>query len=149
MYISQLRTHIRAHTQVPGGYDHNYVLHGMGAQARFVAKANGAASDRPKLAATVADPKSGRTLAVLTTAPGMQFYSEYRLHVQGSIHYRTPVKAYEMVDGESVAHSHCHPGDEWDGSSKKARDLHVHGVSVPIVIVTNVRVIVIRHMCAT
>lgn len=31
---------------------------------------------RPKLAATVKDPKSGRVMEVLTTAPGMQFYSE-------------------------------------------------------------------------
>lgn len=33
-------------------------------------------SKRPKLAATLRDPKSGRTLQLLTTAPGLQFYSE-------------------------------------------------------------------------
>ena len=33
------------------------------------------ATDRPKLAATLKDPKSGRTLSVFTTAPGIQFYS--------------------------------------------------------------------------
>ena len=33
------------------------------------------ATDRPKLAATLRDPKSGRTLSVFTTAPGVQFYS--------------------------------------------------------------------------
>lgn len=30
---------------------------------------------RPKLAAKIRDPKSGRCLKVLTTAPGMQFYT--------------------------------------------------------------------------
>lgn len=58
----------------PGGYDHNYVLFGMGAQARFIAK-NGMASDKPKLAATLLDPRSGRAMDLLTTAPGVQFYS--------------------------------------------------------------------------
>jgi hypothetical protein len=133
--------------QVPGGFDHNYVLFGMGRQAKFIVKA-GAASNtcvpsqiwlcaprfdiplvhasnhcvcrvvpccrmmhtwstmsrsgsfasagqcsgswcscadpsldklvslcRPKLAAKLTDPKSGRSLKVLTTAPGLQFYS--------------------------------------------------------------------------
>lgn len=32
-------------------------------------------SCRPKLAAKLTDPKSGRSLRVLTTAPGVQFYS--------------------------------------------------------------------------
>ncbi len=45
----------------PGGYDHNFVLNsGGGALA---------------LAATVRDPKSGRAMDVLTTEPGLQFYS--------------------------------------------------------------------------
>ena len=30
---------------------------------------------RPKLAAELYDPKSGRVMKVLTTAPGLQFYS--------------------------------------------------------------------------
>ncbi|GFR42234.1 hypothetical protein Agub_g3128 [Astrephomene gubernaculifera] len=58
----------------PGGYDHNYVLFGMGPQARFIVK-NGMASDKPKLAATLVDPGSGRAMDLLTTAPGVQFYS--------------------------------------------------------------------------
>ncbi|KAG2430642.1 hypothetical protein HYH02_013640 [Chlamydomonas schloesseri] len=58
----------------PGGYDHNFVLFGMGPQAKFIAK-NGMASDKPKLAATLVDPASGRAMDVLTTAPGVQFYS--------------------------------------------------------------------------
>ncbi len=44
-----------------GGYDHNWVLNGP----------NGTM----KLAAKVVDPKSGRTLTVSTTEPGVQFYT--------------------------------------------------------------------------
>ena len=44
-----------------GGYDHNYVLRGQKGELR--------------LAARVVDPKSGRVLEVLTTEPGIQFYS--------------------------------------------------------------------------
>lgn len=46
--------------QVPGGYDHNWVLRGNGGQ-------------RP--AATVYEPVSGRTLEVTTDQPGVQFYT--------------------------------------------------------------------------
>jgi len=45
----------------PQGYDHNYVLDRKGAGL--------------ELAARVRDPKSGRFLEVLTTEPGIQFYS--------------------------------------------------------------------------
>lgn len=44
-----------------GGYDHNFVLRD--------------ASNTLKQAATLHDPKSGRFLEVLTTEPGIQFYS--------------------------------------------------------------------------
>jgi aldose 1-epimerase len=44
-----------------GGYDHNYVLRGARGELR--------------LAARVVEPKSGRVLEVLTTEPGLQFYS--------------------------------------------------------------------------
>ena len=44
-----------------GGYDHNYVLRGTMGELR--------------LAARVVEPKSGRVLEVLTTEPGIQFYS--------------------------------------------------------------------------
>jgi aldose 1-epimerase len=44
-----------------GGYDHNFVLRGKMGELR--------------LAARVTDPKSGRVLEVLTTEPGLQFYS--------------------------------------------------------------------------
>lgn len=43
-----------------GGYDHNFVLNGGGGLS---------------LAAEVREPESGRTLALWTTEPGMQFYS--------------------------------------------------------------------------
>jgi aldose 1-epimerase len=44
-----------------GGYDHNYVVRGKMGELR--------------LAARVVEPKSGRVLEVLTTEPGLQFYS--------------------------------------------------------------------------
>ena len=52
-----------AHPQLKAGkgYDHNYVLNRKGTGAQ--------------LAARLSDPKSGRTLEVSTTEPGMQFYT--------------------------------------------------------------------------
>jgi aldose 1-epimerase len=44
------------------GYDHNFVL-------------NHPATTTPLLAARVTDPKSGRAMEVLTTQPGLQFYT--------------------------------------------------------------------------
>jgi aldose 1-epimerase len=48
-------------TGEPGGYDHNYVLTDK--------------KNQLKLAARVRGPKSGRVLEILTTEPGIQFYS--------------------------------------------------------------------------
>ena len=48
--------------QVPGGYDHNYVL-------------NRKNTDSLKLVAALADSLSGRQVEVYTTEPGLQFYS--------------------------------------------------------------------------
>src|SRR5262245_29877451 len=48
------------------GYDHNFVLNGW---------SPGASGERPRHAARLVDPASGRTLDVATTEPGMQFYS--------------------------------------------------------------------------
>jgi aldose 1-epimerase len=45
----------------PGGYDHNFVLNGGGKSLA--------------LAARVTEPKSGRVMEVLTTEPGIQFYT--------------------------------------------------------------------------
>ncbi|HVZ55371.1 MAG TPA: aldose epimerase family protein [Chitinophagaceae bacterium] len=47
--------------QVPGGYDHNWVLHPAG--------------DSLRLAAEVYDSLSGRQMKVFTTQPGIQFYT--------------------------------------------------------------------------
>jgi aldose 1-epimerase len=46
--------------KIPGGYDHNFILSSEGDL---------------KLAAQVYEPDSGRVLEVLTTEPGLQFYS--------------------------------------------------------------------------
>jgi aldose 1-epimerase len=43
------------------GYDHNWVLNGSGTA--------------PRLAARLTDPKSGRSMEIRTTEPGLQFYS--------------------------------------------------------------------------
>lgn len=51
------------------GYDHNFVLNN---QTRTLA-----------LCATVYEPKSGRTLEVYTTQPGLQFYTGNSLNVKG------------------------------------------------------------------
>lgn len=48
-------------TKLAHGYDHNWVLDGKAGTLRQVA--------------IVSEPKSGRTLTVMTTEPGMQFYS--------------------------------------------------------------------------
>jgi aldose 1-epimerase len=59
------------------GYDHNFVLNHPG--------------DTPSLAATVRDPKSGRVLEVLTTEPGLQFYTgnflDGKIHGKGGAVY--------------------------------------------------------------
>jgi aldose 1-epimerase len=61
-----------------GGYDHNYVLNGKTGTLREAAK--------------VIDPQSGREMEVLTTQPGVQFYSAIGLN--GSIKGKGGV-AYE------------------------------------------------------
>lgn len=63
------------------GYDHNWVL-------------NGEHGKSPRLAAVLTDPGSGRSMEVLTTQPGLQFYSGNFLNGQpagrGSVFaYRT------------------------------------------------------------
>ncbi|MBI3414168.1 MAG: galactose mutarotase [Verrucomicrobia bacterium] len=53
----------------PKGYDHNFVINGGGKSLT--------------LAARVHEPKSGRTMEVLTTQPGVQLYSA--IHLDGSL----------------------------------------------------------------
>jgi aldose 1-epimerase len=50
--------------KIGGGYDHNFVLN----------RGDAGLAD-PSLAARVFEPRSGRTLEVSTTEPGLQFYS--------------------------------------------------------------------------
>jgi aldose 1-epimerase len=61
MDFTQLKTVGRDIDKVKGGFDHNWILNGS---------ANGL-----KTAATLFEPKSGRLMEVLTTQPGVQFYS--------------------------------------------------------------------------
>lgn len=62
--------------QVPGGYDHCYVL-------------NKSPKDQLSLAATVYDPQSGRVMEVHTTEPGVQLYTANGLNLSkpSGIHY--------------------------------------------------------------
>jgi len=48
------------------GYDHNFVLNGWSASL---------SGERPRHAARLVDPSTGRTMDVATTEPGIQFYS--------------------------------------------------------------------------
>lgn len=66
--------------QVPGGYDHNYVLNKNGSDMQLVAWAQ--------------DSATGRKLEVYTTEPGLQFYSGNFL--DGTIHNRDgkPIPKY-------------------------------------------------------
>lgn len=59
------------------GYDHNWVLSGPPAQAAQAAAAErgGDGGRVVRHAARVVEPKTGRTLDVATTEPGVQFYS--------------------------------------------------------------------------
>lgn len=59
----------------PVGYDHNYVLRKAKGGGREAGTAGRQAEGALTLAARVADPKSGRVMEVLTTEPGVQFYS--------------------------------------------------------------------------
>lgn len=64
------------------GYDHNFVLN--------------RASNSPSLAARASDPHSGRVLEVLTTQPGIQFYTGN--HLDGSVTGKSGV-AYGFRSG--------------------------------------------------
>lgn len=72
------------------GYDHNWVLdNGGGAE--------------PALAARAVDPDSGRVLEVLTTQPGLQFYTANALN--GSVS-GTSGKIYRQGDGFALEAEH-------------------------------------------
>ncbi len=59
--LHPIRDRIGELTNKPSGYDHNYCLNGGGGKLA--------------LAAQVYEPKSGREMDVLTTEPGIQFYT--------------------------------------------------------------------------
>jgi len=74
---------------VAGGYDHNFVLNDWDGSLQ--------------LAARLHEPVSGRTLEILTTEPGMQFYSGNFL--DGSLIGRNGV-AYELYTGLCLEPQH-------------------------------------------
>jgi aldose 1-epimerase len=83
--------------KTPGkcGYDHNFVLHGMGTDAAD--KVNkGMARQNPGLAAILYDPSCGRGLKVLTTAPGLQLYTAN--YLDGTLEGKSGYK-YEKYGG--------------------------------------------------
>jgi len=75
------------------GYDHNWVLD----------RRHSGASAGLELAARLTDPTSGRVLSVLTTEPGIQFYSGNFL--DGTL-YGTSGRAYRQGDGFALETQH-------------------------------------------
>ncbi len=75
--------------QVPGGYDHNFVLNGEQGTLR--------------LAARVLEPESGRVMEIHTTEPGIQFYSGNFL--DGTIKGKSE-KIYEKHSGFCLEPQH-------------------------------------------
>ena len=82
--------------KIAGGYDHNFVLNGAASPAH-------AATSSMHVAAKVTEPKSGRTLTVTTTEPGVQFYSGNFL--DGSLHGRSGA-AYPKYAGFCLETQH-------------------------------------------
>ena len=76
--------------KMAGGYDHNWVL-------------NKSAEEELSLAATVYEPNSGRFMEILTTEPGIQFYSGNFL--DGSITGKSGT-AYEFRNGFCLETQH-------------------------------------------
>ena len=60
-----------------GGYDHNFVIDGYTGDGSLLT------------AARVYDPGSGRVMEVLTTVPGIQFYTANGMSVEGGKNGRT------------------------------------------------------------
>jgi len=67
-------------SQIDGGYDHNFVLN--------------EADNEERIAAELLDPESGRKLTVLTTEPGIQFYSGNFLDGTLENENRIPLEQY-------------------------------------------------------
>lgn len=91
------------------GYDHNFVLN--------------SGSPSPALAAKVEEPNSGRVLEVLTTQPGVQFYSGNFLNgkvqgIGGAFNYRSALALETQHFPDSPNHSNfptavLHPGEQF------------------------------------
>lgn len=79
------------------GYDHNFVLNQY--------------SETPALAARVREPKSGRVLEVLTTEPGVQFYSGNFLTgaIRGKDGKRYPRRSAFCLETQHFPDSPNHP----------------------------------------
>lgn len=78
--------------RAPRGYDHNWVIN---------ATAN--SGPAPRLAATLTDPASGRTLSVFTTQPGIQIYTGNGLNGR----YAGPSgRTYRQTDGIALETQH-------------------------------------------
>jgi aldose 1-epimerase len=97
------------------GYDHNYVLTRSGSA--------------PTLAATAYDSSSGRVLEVLTTQPGMQFYTGN--HLDGSVTGKGGV-AYRFRSGMCFETQHFpdSPNQPQFPSTQLKPGEHYHGTTV-------------------
>ncbi len=83
-------------TDVPGGYDHNYILRGETGQRKKIAE--------------VFEPTTGRVMEVTTTEPGVQFYSGNFL--DGSIVGRGGVN-YQKHTGFCLETQHWPDAPHW------------------------------------
>jgi aldose 1-epimerase len=87
--------------QFAKGYDHNWVLN----------KTDAAAHATPQLAAIASDPHSGRVLEVLTTEPGVQFYTGNSLDdtICGKAGKRYPFRSAFCLETQHFPDSPNHP----------------------------------------
>jgi aldose 1-epimerase len=83
------------------GYDHNWVLN----------KTHHDANVTPQLAAIASDPESGRVLEVLTTEPGIQFYTGNFLDdtIRGKAGKRYPFRSGFCLETQHFPDSPNHP----------------------------------------
>ncbi len=88
-----------AQLKLAGGYDHNFVLESSAAKSAL------------HLAARAYDPESGRTLTVMTTEPGVQFYSGNFLDgtVTGKFGSKYPKNAGFCLETQHFPDSPNHP----------------------------------------
>ena len=80
---------------------HEQILYGLGFDHNFVLDKG--STRRPEHAITVTEPRSGRTMRVATTEPGVQFYSGNQL---GSTFAGTSGAVYRQGDGFAMETQH-------------------------------------------